>query len=827
MKKPNIYITSILLGLILTLGSFPAVYAQEEEAAKEEFTLEEITVTAEKREVDVQKAPMVVTAISGNDIATRAITDLKESLLNLAGVAMMESPRGGQVFIRGIGTAMDLNQSDPSIAINRDNVYLGGSEASFSTMYDIDRVEVIRGPQGTMYGRNAAGGQVNVITKKPTDEFEASAGLSIGQYNLMSYNAVVNVPMADTLALRVAMDRQDRDGYFSDGSMNAKRFAMRTKVSYKPSNNLSFLLSYEYMDDKSSGANTVPVPGSAGKLDLMGPPAGTPGVTMADYGWKVPDANGDGIADDNISPEPEDGGAGGPPPPGPPGGGAPAGFINEPNGIPDIVDTGWEIPLGGDEWTNDIYHPAPLNDNQYHLVSLEATLDMGWSKLTLIPTLNKNTRNLMSELIMGISTGGGLMSQPYTQTQWSGEARLSSSEDSRFTWVVGGYYWKNDNKAANYVEAQDPLEIAQEQYEDPTSFAYQKPNQWMTATWRKPQDAMSWYGQITYPFTDRFRITAGLRDNNDNRDVDYRIVCWDLQLTDHPYYADTVLTDDGRHLYDSGRVAYSDPNKNLSIKGGLEYDFGPDSMIYAYYQNGYKAGGINLGAGVPPTTFDPELLDSYYLGTKNRFFDNTLVLNAEAYYYLYDGLQTSVFAEAFDIIQQRTTRISAMLNAEEGTNMGIDIDIDWLVTSKDRLISSISFMKTEYGELVLPAGNVGGSEDYELTGSDLPFAPTWSGTFTYEHLFNIANGGQFTSRIQTKISDGYYVTQEKYLAGSWQDRYITLDLYLTYNSPGGNYTASIWGKNVTKQVINTWAMPFYRRVIGAPRTTGITFNIRF
>jgi iron complex outermembrane receptor protein len=147
---------SIFLVMVMVIGYFPDVYAQDIES---EFTLEEITVTAEKRAEDVQRIALSVTAVSGDTIRESAQNTLEDVLRNIASVEVGYANRGGQVNIRGIGSYVDTSLADPAVAIIQDNIYNGNSLATFANMYDTDRVEVLRGPQGTLYGRNATAEQ--------------------------------------------------------------------------------------------------------------------------------------------------------------------------------------------------------------------------------------------------------------------------------------------------------------------------------------------------------------------------------------------------------------------------------------------------------------------------------------------------------------------------------------------------------------------------------------------------------------------------------------------------------------------------------------------
>lgn len=809
MKKFSLVFFAMVLGVCVGLGPVMTALAQGD--STDTFMLEEVTVTAEKREVDVQKTALAVEAISGTEIKEKSISNVSDLLDTLTAVKVMGGPMGGKIFIRGIGSNIDTNLASPSVSLQKDNVYLGQSEAVMGSLYDIERVEVLYGPQGTMYGKNAAGGQVNVITKNPGDEFEASGSLTIGTYNLTGISAAVNVPFSSQWAARLAVDQQNHDGYIDDGSGSANKFGGRLKVSYKPTEKVSLLLTSEYTSDKSTNMNTVPVPGSAGNLPLMGAPDEMYGWTVPDeYNNETGDLGADGLADDELLADGTEGS----------------------NDMPDIVDTGWEQVVDGDPWSNDIYHPAPKNNSEYKTISLQADVDMGFSTLTIIPTLNKNKRLLWSNLIEGTSRGGDLQEQSFKEDQYSAEVRFSSPESSRLIWTVGGYWIRNDNEEINVVTT-DLLDEAADTWlngvEGRDSIEPLASDNVLTANYRSPQEGVAAFGQMTFPVTDRFRLTGGLRWNDDKNNLKYRIVIYDV-TEDGAYAADyynQTTEINGRHQYDSGIVKYTVESSPVTYKGGFEYDIDDTKMLYANVASGYKNGGLNIQGVTPPQEYDPEEVINYSIGIKGRFQDSRLQLNAEAYYYDYQGMQQQCQVSGiYDPVRGEETEAMIIVNADDGVSAGMEVSMDWMLTANDIMSASVSYMNTEFGHLILPSSPF---YEYETdkTGDDLPKAPTLSGTFSIEHVFALPDGGSVTPKFQTKISDGFYNTHETYLAGSYTEAYMMSDFYLAHTSPSGQYTTTLWVKNLENADVTDYVFPMYRRILMEPRTAGITFSARF
>ena len=220
--------------------------------------LQEIVVTAERRSTNVQKTAISITASSGEELRAKGQTTLESTLSDTPAVTVMATPQGGQVFVRGVGSQGDSNYVDPAVSLSLDGVYSGRAERVFASLYDVNRVEVLRGPQGTLYGRNATGGSVNVLTNNPGPRLEGGANLQLGNYDLVHLDGFANVPLDEQLSLRVAAMRETRDGYFSNGGRASDLTAGRLKLLYKPNADVSLLATVDSFDSVGAGATTVP-----------------------------------------------------------------------------------------------------------------------------------------------------------------------------------------------------------------------------------------------------------------------------------------------------------------------------------------------------------------------------------------------------------------------------------------------------------------------------------------------------------------------------------------------------------------------------------------
>jgi iron complex outermembrane recepter protein len=251
--------TAIGTGLLVS-GLQTLAFAQTETVTTTEATpnseLTEITVTAAKVSSSLQQTPIAVTVVDGNTLTNQGIVDMR-GVQNLVPSANFQEERGAtKVFLRGVGTFLDVDSSDPAVATNMDEVYTP-REATGGSLYDVKDVEVLSGPQGTLYGRNAAGGAVNVATNDPTHTLGVSGFLEGGNYGLAHASAVLNLPRSDLFAIRAAVDYQRHDGYLSNGMNDQKAIGARIKALFTPTDYISILVAAEYYHDGGNGDTPV------------------------------------------------------------------------------------------------------------------------------------------------------------------------------------------------------------------------------------------------------------------------------------------------------------------------------------------------------------------------------------------------------------------------------------------------------------------------------------------------------------------------------------------------------------------------------------------
>lgn len=690
----NMMIIIAFLGMVF--GFQFCLYAQDE------FMLEEITVTAEKREENVQNSPIAITAITGQVLSNKQKNTLDEALKDVPGLQMAGLTFGGSFFVRGIGTNTSKASVPMSVNMNIDGVYQANSRLVYQSIYDVSRIEVLRGPHGTLYGRNATAGSVNIVTSEVVDKFEASGSIQVGNYNEMRTEGMVNVPVNDKLGFRAAFQTERHDGYLSNGNMNSDTFGARFKARYQPNEDLEFVATYEYKVDESV-KGTVP--------------------TLASH--------------------------------------------------------------ESDPWYSD--HIEGLAKQQNNTFSLSMDLNLDWGVLTFLPSYSESEQFENVQMIFPITAQGG------TEDQIMGELRLASPAESSIEWVGGIYYMKADN---------EDLEDVENRLDPDATISTVDPNDEQVFELQHPYSNWAVFGQLTYPLTDRLRLTGGTRYTKDIRDLDYKIT---VEATG----------------YDSGVITLEGDYSKFTYKAGVEYDISDKSMMYGSISTGYNTGGWMLDD--PPVEYEPEELVAYAIGSKNRFFNDRLQVNSEAFYYDYDNYQVSYMG-----IHPTTGAVMSLrANASSMTSYGLEIESNYILTNNDRIDVTLAYLDAKFNEFIYEESASGGMILRDYSNTVPPNSPKWSGTIGYEHTWDLMNAGQLSFEGNIHYSTEYYTTFEKYLDETLQESYHRSDAYIAYYPSENKWSIRLYCKNIEDDAQRVYALPASRISITAPRTYGVKFTARF
>jgi iron complex outermembrane recepter protein len=740
--------------------------------AAQEASLQEVVITAERHEASAQKSALSVAVISGEQLNSAGIASTAAMIDRVPGLDITHANINSNISLRGLGSGGSTQFSDPVISFNIGGVPLSRQYATSGALYDLQRVEVLKGPQGTLYGRNATVGAVNLLPNRPTREFGGSLTVDLGNYNSTHLEGVVNAPVTDLLAIRLAASTNRHDGYLTNGYDDADNQAARLSVLYNPTDDVSLLLWTDYYRDDSKGAGAVfryVSPGSQWQVP------GNPWFAFGPAGCGTP----------ALCPAWSDSA------------GAP---FSAPYRSRSVVDRDGFVNL------KQVIYAAELN----------WTLPLG--VLTLLPSH-------VSTNLDSLSYSTGLTYWPtMSDGQNAFEARLASAGDSRLRWVVGAFY---------FHEHIDAFQRALE------------PNGWQIASTPNLIDR-SWagFGEVTYSLTSTLRLTGGLRYTSEQKSEDgFTLLDGAFTATTCPAPGTFVTGSTTAYgfQYPSGYCQVPNGGRldfnNTSWKGGLEYDVGVNSLLYANVRTGFKAGG--LAPALPPNTYKPEKLTAYELGSKNRFLNNRLQANFEVFYWDYKDQQVSVL-HALTPAGQTSWPVNV-----PGWVDGAEANLVALVTDQTHVELDVLYEKGKYDlypTVVNSGGTLGGLEDYPRINM-----PTWSGTLTVEQRFALPNDGAIVLGGDAHSESGTNLRPVAYSAlrpGDYRDAFVTGNLSLGYEAPEARWSLTAYCNNISNQaVVGTGASGgvssgvFYRPPANAadaryatlqpPRTFGLRLRAKF
>lgn len=675
--------------------------------------IEELVVTAQKREEAIQDVPIAVSAFSQDTLEKAKIDGGPNLQLAIPNVSFSKGNFTGFNFqIRGVGSKLVAASGDAGTGIHLNNVPLTASNLFEAEFYDTERVEVLRGPQGTLFGRNATGGVVNVITAKPVDHFAASIKGEVGNYDTRKVRGMVNVPIGDKLALRVAGSYLNRSGYgknLTTGNDIDGRdlWAVRSTLAFNPSEKFSAWLMWEHFkeDDDRSRIGKQFCSKDTG-------PTGAPYSTLApvkafqsgflSQGCKqasvyAPDSLGTpnssatlggllGNLTQLIS------------------GDAYAGKMQDKNlrNIESLVDPVYKA-------TTDVYNLSMAWDITDDLKITSLT---GYSKGDLFTQADYNRASPINTFNSTPLSPGGVFADPQVgasnkfttfdissgeSKQWSQELRLQSAYAGPLNFNIGAIaldfkstadYYVFGNTLTAYAAAQNggkpcAPNTATCIYIDPSKTPTGEGHNYYNNRSPYHLKSSAAFGEVYYEVSDTLKVTAGLRYTHDRKtQVNLPVVLF-APGSGHPRDANTpIQVGDWKEM--TGR---------LVVDWKPEVSFTDSTLVYVSYAKGYKGGGINPPQSVASnlsavkTTFDPEFVNSLEIGTKNTLLDGSLVFNATAFYYDYKAYQVSKIVNR--------TSVNENIDA---TIKGLEIETIWEPIQHLRFNANLGLLSTEIGD---------------------------------------------------------------------------------------------------------------------------------
>lgn len=779
--------TSKALSVALLSSTALAVQMQSVHAAESTLELEEVVVTATREATLLSKTPIAVTSVDSESLRDAGITNptqLADAVPNL----QITRGNGLQITIRGVTSTDGTEKGDPSAAFLQNGIYIARPQAQEASFFDLERVEVLRGPQGTLYGRNTTAGLVNVISAKPKKDFAASADATIGDYGTKQFTGMVNVPVSDTVALRAAVNYDRRDNYVINDVNSAydlnpykDNASVRLSGLFNFSDSLTLTLIGDYTQMKGTTTGGVRT-SNFYRLPIAAAPAGQAGTDPVYYSSSSKLQRSLGYSEVAT--------------------GNSAGATVQPS----RDNSTWGITADLSYAINDNLTLAYLGS--YRDFQREEKI-AGYSGSGVTPT-----GTILFNAVIPQTFDG-----QYKQN--SHEVRLAYSGD-RLKAQAGAYYFHEESGIKFFLFGLNGA---------PGIRGY---------VFGFPQDptiakSLAFFGQTTYSMTDALRLTTGVRYTKDDKsrvgNTVYRVNVNDpIDYTAGP---NATVNPAGRQ--DSLNNASASFSK-VTWKVGLDYDLSDATLLYGTVSTGYKAGGFNDGCEVTTPNcsgpvvkshdalyYQPETLTSYEVGFRSKLAGNMAQINGNVFHYDYKNLQLS---QLRDIGGGATGNVTS--NAGAAKVDGVELEGIVMATSNNRFDFSVAMLNARYTQFTPIPG-------VSLAGKALDRSPATVLSAGYTYTLPLNGSGNLQFGVHSRYSDEYVMYSGTLLAFFHQPSFTKTDLTVTYTAPEERWYVQAFGKNLEDEVTVTSvgvALAFPGLNNGGaqfadPRTFGVRAGVKF
>jgi iron complex outermembrane receptor protein len=789
------------------------------------MVLEEVVVTARKREESLQDTPVAVTALDNEalrEAGIRNLSDLNQVVPNIE-VADANGNAGlANIYIRGVGQRNSGANVDSGVGIYIDGIYVGRPDGALLDVNDIQSIQVLRGPQGTLFGKNTTGGALVFTTNKPVEEFEAFVGARVGNYDRLDADFMLNVPLTDNLFTRLSGVTKQRDGYIDnafDGEeyVDEDRSSLIWQTRWLPSDDLTLDLNLNWSetDQKARPQKCFPVD------ELVGWQS-----TLFDQLAVVPAT---GRTYDDFC---EDAAAAG--------GGDPRTVLSDLGGEYKTENKGASLTL---DWAlSDNLSFKSITGWRYTEAGQDDELDH-----TATPYLHR-TNHVHP------------ISKPSETDQYTQEFQLTGSGfNDRLQYVTGLFWFKEDTGGRINVSYIGPY--------DPAIGNLIMINS--TATeWAAENEAIAAFAQVEWAFNDNWRLTAGIRYTDEDREVE-RI----------RNYIDTDTLDlNGGSASHLGSGLYSVERPGFELNPNFGFEFGDrttgevsnddvsgmaslqyllegngwvdDGSVYLTYAEGFLSGGLSEGPSGSLDEFEPEEVENWELGFKLDMFDRRLRVNGAIFSTDYINRQLTTIK-----IDPNTQRPSgATINAKKSKIEGIELETIWLVTERLMINFNMTINDGDIEEFndnqltVADSGEVAANCErlnlslievdsclIDRSDENLPRLPEETYMLAAQYMLDTSLG-TFMPRIQGswKFDIEYCFEPSSCDVGYWlEDKQFDLSARVTWISANEKWIGAIYGTNLTDEdyfnggTALTDASGLGGHAYSAPRMYGAELQYRF
>lgn len=725
-------------------------------------TLDEVLVTAQKRAQNLQDVPISVDAIGGAKLEDAGITSAAGLSDYIPSFNMTQTGIGTNIAIRGISSG--VNQGfEQSAAEFVDGIHYGRSQLARAPFMDIERIEVLRGPQSILFGKNSTAGAISVITAKPTDHFEGNLSATYEpEYGEKEGRLVLSGPISETVSGRVAMMNRTYDGAIENTTLNRDEAAekdrvVRISLAWKPDETWNITLKGEDGSFDANGRN-IEVIKPVFKLN----PDGTPVAGATPYANVLAILSGGKYHLDTT----QDG-------------------LRQSNGDYSYNDT-----------SN---------------LTLTVDHDIGNYKLTSVTGYNAYNYSELCDCDFTGASGFNIYSnEDYSQV--SQELRLASPEDQKVSWLAGLFY------QGSTLDFHDKVHVPSDSF---IATALQSSLLRGASTQRQfhqETDLESVFGQLTWNFTDTSRVLLGARYTQESKDASrhqYHVTPTGTEL------AQGTAADPYNKLWATFKI---DPH---NIKGKrdengftpqviFQHDIGKANRVYASYTTGFKSGGFDVRSNAAPDTMDgvfsgiagtwefaDEKVKNYELGGKFLLANGSVEINAALFRSEFTNMQTSQFDGSLSF---------NVTNAGEARVQGLEVDGRWAIWDDFLMRGGASYIDFEYTKFPNAqcyfgqTDNIGpvGDGVCDATGKRREFVPKYQGNVGWDYSLFLSGGYKITTTLDLVYSDSY-LTTPSLDPRMEQEAFTKVNARIALAGVDEKWELALVGKNLTDQTIVTYA----------------------
>ena len=811
--------------LITTLAGALALAIAATPAMAEVQVIEEILVTAQKREQSLTDVGITVSAFDGDTLRELGVNTVVDLAAHTPGLVYNEAGGlGVPVYtIRGVGFDDYSVGSNSTVGVYSDEVALPYPVMTRGQLFDTQRVEILKGPQGDLYGRNTTGGAINFISNKPTDRFESGVNVGYGRYNSIDTDGYVSGPLGDGLRGRLAVTYENAaDGWFkshtrSDELGEVDTLGARLLLDWDVSDTVGVLFNVHYNRDQSENAGQA----RSGQLgDTIDQVAGTPLTQRS--GWlalplaaSLQGNAGIGVADGLAPVAPED-------------------------------------PNKGD-W-NAGFNPS--NDNELFGAAVTVNWDLESVIVTSITAYDRFER---TDSFDWDGTALSLFEQTSDTDikSRSQELRLTSAGDGPVTWIAGVYY-SDDEIDDQYLAAVGEASGSSGIFADVDQTTLQE-----TTT-------LAVFGHVEWYLNEQWRLTLGGRFTHEEREIEacardadgglaflfagLDLIDFDLGGTGDDFFLSstpltlgdcvTVNLDKTSAIVDGNGpgtvVAFGGESElfvddfevdNFSGKVGLDYFANDDLLIYANVGSGFKSGGYNgalASSFLQYTPYDEEELTTFELGFKATLLEGSMQINAAAFYYDYQDKQI------ISIINDPVFGpLAALVNVPESEIFGVELEGTWLVNEALSLNFGLTYLDTEVKKYEGFHPLQPGTGAVDFSGAELGQAPQLSANLRASYEWPVADGLFVRISGDASYKDDYHAGLEFVNPTDTRfdvESYVLASLRVAIGSQDYRWEVAGWARNLTDEYYYhsvSFSNDAITRGTGQGRTYGVTFSYRW